>query len=278
MLQKFFVGIFCLLVFSGICQAEVQKQRIISLVPSITEILFSLNLGDEIVAVTNYCNYPAQTRTKEKVGSLTQPDLEKIISLKPDLIFLSQEQSTIIKKLQTFHIKTFVSSPENIHELLGSIQDIGIITHRKNESQKLIQNMRLSISKIQEKVKIIPSEKRPKVFIEIWPAPLMTAGKGSFLNELIELAGGKNIASDVRRPYTYFSPEQVIQRNPDIIVIGYQTKENPSMLINQRLGWQKIKAVSDKRVYSDINPDILLRPGPRITKALGQLYKKFYNN
>jgi iron complex transport system substrate-binding protein len=136
--------------------------------------------------------------------------------------------------------------------------------------------MQARIDEVVSQVKFIPQEKRVKVFIEIWHEPLMTAGSGSFVDELISLAGGINIAHDTLRPYSNYSAEKVISYNPQCIILAYMDKAAPLELIGQRFGWNKIAAVKNQRVFNDISPDILLRPGPRITLGLKRLYAKLY--
>lgn len=257
--------------------AEIKKQRIISLAPSTTEILFSLGLDDEIVGVTTFCNYPVKALAKEKIGTFSQPDIEKILSLKPDLIFATGlEQASTVEKLKQLELKVYVSDPSNIEELFNSIIEIGRLVFREKEASDLISQMKIKIAQIRIKSKSIPQDKRPKVFIEIWNDPLMTAGEGSFVDELISLAGGINIAYDVPRAYSYFSPEQVIKRNPDCIILGYMGKDKGQDIIGNRLGWKKIKAVKNNHIYNDINPDLFLRPGPRLVEGLEKIHKKLY--
>jgi iron complex transport system substrate-binding protein len=104
----------------------------------------------------------------------------------------------------------------------------------------------------------------------------VTAGRGSFIDELITLAGGTNITYDTKRAYSYFSPEQVIKRNPDCIILAYMSNEKPLKIIGERLGWKDISAVKHNRIYNDINPDLILRPGPRLIEGLKELHKKLY--
>jgi iron complex transport system substrate-binding protein len=115
-----------------------------------------------------------------------------------------------------------------------------------------------------------------KVFVEIWHEPLMTAGKGSFIDELITMAGGINVAHNVVRPFCNYSAEKVISLDPECIIMTYMDKETPLKLLESRFGWGQIKAVKDKRVFNDIDPDILLRPGPRITDGLKEIFKRLY--
>ena len=253
------------------------KPRYISLAPSTTEILFALGLDTEIVGVSSYCDYPKAAEDKEKVGDFSQPNIEKIIFLKPDCVFCTGlEQAPIITKLRQLNLRVYVADPVNIKGLFNSIRDISKITHKEKEAERLIKEMENQIEAVASQAKLTPQAQRPKVFIEIWHDPLTTAGKGSFIDELITLAGAVNIAYDTRRPYSIFSPEEVISRNQDYIILAYMDKENPVKLRDKRFGWSNISAVKNNRVYNDINPDILLRPGPRIVEGLREIYKRLH--
>lgn len=262
---------------SDLISSEIKKQRIISLAPSTTEILFSLGLDEEIIGVTTFCNYPPKAKDKEKLGTFSQPNIEKIISLKPDIIFATGlEQASTVEKLKQLRLKVYVSDPSNTQELFNSVKEIGKLTHREKEAERLINQMKTKIEQIKTKVKSVPQGKKPKVFIEIWHDPLLTAGKGSFVDELISLAGGINIARDVPRPYSYFSPEQVIKRNPDCIILGHKGKKETIKAIKNRLGWEEIEAVKNNCIYNDISPDLFLRPGPRLVEGLEKIHKRLY--
>jgi len=275
-----FLGTLPLALHTFIAEAgtvPLNQSRYISLAPSTTEILFALGLDDEIVGVSSYCNYPAQAKTKVKVGDFSHPNMEKIFSLKPDYIFCTGlEQAPIIFELKRLNFNVYVADPISMDELFNSINDIGRITDRPKEAAELIKRMKDDIKAVSSKAKLIPRGKKVKVFIEIWHEPLMTAGKGSFVDELITLAGGINIAHDIERPYSNFSAEKVLNLNPDCIIMAYMDKESPLKLIESRFGWKDIDAVKNKRVFNDINPDILLRPGPRITEGLKEIYKRLY--
>lgn len=251
--------------------------RYISLAPSTTEILFALGLDEEIVGVSAYCDYPEKVRGKERVGAFSQPNIEKILSLKPDYIFSTGlEQAQAVLELKRLNLPIYVADPTNTRELLNSIMDIGKLTGKIQEAEKLVSGMQGQINEINAKVKLIPENKRPKVFIEIWHNPLATAGKGSFIDDLITLAGGINIAYDTKRPYSNFSQEEVIVRNPDCVILAYMDKEAPRKLLGKRFGWQEISAVKNNRVFNDIDPDLLLRPGPRAVLGLKEIYKRIH--
>jgi len=281
MKRLIFFTLFCLIFFNSaqvIPGSEDDKnQKIISLTPATTEILFSLGLDDEIKGVTTFCNFPDKALSKNKVGTFSQPDIEKILYLKPDIIFATGlEQAPAVARLRQLKLKVCVSDPSNTQELFASIKEIGKLTGRGKEALDLINQMKTEISQIKAKVKSIPNNKRPKVFIEIWHDPLMTAARGSYIDELINLAGGINIAHDAPLAYSYFSPEQVIKRNPDCIILGYMAKEKAQDIIKDRLGWANIKAVKNNRIYNDINPDLFLRPGPRLVKGLREIHRRLY--
>ncbi|MDD5079242.1 MAG: cobalamin-binding protein [Candidatus Omnitrophica bacterium] len=251
--------------------------RYISLAPSTTEILFALGLDDEIVGVSTYCNYPEETGSKTKIGDFSHPNMETIISLRPDYIFgTGLEQLPAIAELKKIFPHIYVADPATVGDLLKTINDIGALTNRTKEAQRLLRKMFEDIETVNVLVQSIPQDKRVKVFVEIWHEPLMTAGKGSFIDELITMAGGINVAHNVVRPFCNYSAEKVISLDPECIIMTYMDKEAPLKLLESRFGWGQIKAVKDKRVFNDIDPDILLRPGPRITDGLKEIFKRLY--
>lgn len=275
-----FTSLFLLLICFGqkdSISTEIKKQRIVSLAPSTTEILFALGLDSEIVGVSSFCDYPLKAQEKEKVGTFSHPNIEKILSLKPDIIFCTGlEQAPIIRKLRQLKLEVYVSDPSNVDDLFDSITEMAALTNREKKAENLIEEMRRGIARIKSRVKSIPEKDKPRVFVEFWNNPLMTPGRGSFIDELITLAGGANIAYDTERPYSYFSPEQVLNRDPDCIIVAYMVNEDASKAISERLGWKEIAAVKNNRIYNDIDPNILLRPGPRLVEALTQLHKRLY--
>jgi iron complex transport system substrate-binding protein len=251
--------------------------RYISLAPATTEILFSLGLNENIVGVSSYCNYPLEAREKDKFGTFSDPNIEKIVSVKPDMVFATGlEQTQTVIRLKRLGVKVFVSDPKDVEGLFDSIIQIGQITGKEKESKALVENMRLRIEAIKGKLKSVAKDKRPRVFIEIWHDPLMTAGPGSIVHEILILAGGENIAYDAPKAYSRFSSEVIIKRNPEVLILGYMSKVNTQELVSKRLGWQGIDAVRNKRIISDIDPDLILRPGPRIVQGLEEIHRHLY--
>jgi iron complex transport system substrate-binding protein len=247
-----------------------EPRRIVSLSPGNTEILFALGLDEQVVGVSDYCDYPAPAKEKQKVGGFATISIERVASLEPDLVLATGGvQLRTVDRLEDLGIKTLVLSPKTVEGILNDIELVGEITNRNNEANILVE-------KLKNRIKFIESATRqkkstPRVYYEIWHSPLMSAGQDTWINELIGLAGGLNIFSDSSDPYPIISTELVIERDPEIIVIkrGYMggiAKED----IEGRLGWDRITAVKMGRIY-EIEEDILIRPGPRIIEGLETL-------
>jgi iron complex transport system substrate-binding protein len=248
--------------------------RIVSLSPEATEILFSLGLADKVVGVTTYCNYPPEAMKKEKVGTFSNPNIEKIVALKPTIVFATGlEQSLLVKRLRDLNLKVYVSFPSNIKELFRVILDIGGLTGKMREAHSLIDGMKQEINKITKQTRSLALNERPKVFVQIWQDPLITIGRQSFLNELIALAGGQNITSDINRAYSYVNLELIVQRNPDCIIRTYMSHTKLEEL-KSMFGFRKMNAVKSGRVFADIDPDLILRASPRISEGLKELFTR----
>jgi len=252
--------------------------RIVSISPATTEIACAIGLEDDLIGVSTYCDYPPGVKSKEKVGSFSEPNIERILVLKPDIILATGlEQAQAVEKLKKIGLIVMVSDPKNFRELYDSILEIGKACGRRDEAISLINEMKKTISDVSEKVSFVRPDKRPKVYFEIWHDPIMTAGKNSFIDEMITLAGGVNVTSDATRPFSQFSPELIVKRDPDVIILGYMVKgEGAVELLSKRFGWNNIKAVRQNRVYDDIDPSMLFRPGPRLADAVVKLNERFY--
>ena len=244
---------------------EKQPERIVSLAPSHTEILFSLGLGDKIVGVTSYCDYPEEAKTKEKVGSFDGINIEKVIELNPDLVVQYGEgDEEIVGKIKEAGIPVVNYEPESVEDVIKTIKEIGNVTGAVEEAEKVTKAMEEKENEITEKIK---DAKKVKVFYEIWHDPLTAAGPGSFMDQLINLAGGENIAKDAQGEYPQFDVEQLIERNPDVYLTAQDLKEKTVDSIKARPGYANINAVKNDRIYL-LDPNIVLRPGPRIVDAL----------
>ncbi len=256
-----------------------EPQRIISIAPSNTEILFALGLEDKIVGITNYCNFPEETKNIEKIGETFPLNLEKIVSLKPDLILAYAGQLNEIPRLRELGLKVIVIEPLNLQETLKSIQMVATVGGIPEKGNILVENLSQRIDQIKTEVSNLEITKKPKVFIGGIYETIWTPGEGTLFNELISLAGGINIAAGFSG-WAKISPEFIVKEDPDIIIIPIgamnpgdelKIKEN----IYQRPGWSNLSAVKTQKIFI-VNEDLFFRPGPRIVDGLERLYKIFY--
>jgi len=250
--------------------ANLAPQRIISLAPSNTEILYALGLSDRIVGVSDFSDYPPEAKSKPSVGAYDTPNLEKIIAMNPDLVLATEiHQTTIIPLLESHGITVVALSPQTLDDVLTSITLIGKATGTVKEAAKLNATMQKRIKAVTDKTGKLTPDAKPRVFYIIWNDPMMTAGKGTFIDELINKAGGINIAGDLTS-YPTISLENVLIANPQIIIAGTGMGEGEDLPYQYATTEPRLKdtdARRNDRVYS-VNTDLVGRPGPRIIDAL----------
>ncbi len=245
-------------------------QRIVSLAPSITETLFAIGAGDQIVGVTDYCNYPAEAVTKQHVGGVVNPNIETIVHLKPDLIVLSMEGNVRedFTKLTSFGIPVFVTNPRNLLGIYTSVGQLGILTGRTTNAAQLVKSLRLRADSIRA---IVANEKKQTVMIFVSLQPIIVVGQNTFLAELIGLAGGTNAVTKGTTTYPTYSREAVLKDNPDVLIFMSDVLTNSADLAQLFPEWTNLKAYRQRRVFR-INPDIVARPGPRAIDGLEALH------
>jgi len=255
--------------------------RIISLAPSNTEILFALNLESFVIGVTEQCDYPPRvldlkaSGILEVIGGYATPSLEKIVSLNPDLVLAATSlQTDVIHQLEAQGLTVVGLNPKTVSDILKDIILVGSICDVEAKALKLTRELSSRITYIASRVS---AQGTPlKVYYELWYDPLMSVGKGSWIDELIHMAGGENIFSNSETPYPIVNPEAVLEMNPDAIFIpiGYMGGEfKPSL--QGRPGWNTLSAVKNGRIY-EVDEDVLLRPGPRIIEGLWQIAVNLY--
>jgi len=249
--------------------------RIISLYPSFTEALFAIGAGEKVVGVTKLCDYPPEALHKEKVGGTTTVDVEKVVALNPDLVLVqAAEQREVVQGLEKLGLTVVALYPENFEEILDNIRLIGKITGQEQEASKLAADMEERAKLITDRTRGLPDSERPRVFFLISYDPLRTIGPGSFIHELIQLAGGKNIAADAKERVPAYSFEMVIHRNPQVIFIARYKSGPPITVVELKAleRWQVIDAVKHGRVYS-IEAALVGGPKPRIVDGLERMAK-----
>ena len=246
---------------------ESKYQRIISLSPAVTEILFALNLDNNIIGVTTACDFPEKAKKKRAVGSMVNPSIEIIASLNPDIVFLSKNgtRKIVFNRLKSLNIQTFVYDAEAISNVAEEIRKISVFLGVEERGKNLA-------GKIEEKLKtfsLIHKRKKEKALFVIWASPLIVAGKNTLAGEALNIVGLENIAGNSNVSYPRFSIEEVIKRNPDIIFVGLGHNGRfllPKALLNKL---SSVNAVKRKRVI--YISDKLYRAGPRIVEGVQEI-------
>jgi len=251
---------------------EQAPERIVSLAPSNTEILFALGLGDKVVGVSDYCNYPPEVQEKPSIGGFSTPNIEKLVSLSPDLILATSiHEKRIIPVLEEKGMTVFALNPKTLDEVLESITLVGGITGEDEEASRLVAGMRDRIKAVTDKTESLSQEQKTRSFYVVWHEPLMTSGSGTLQDGLIAKAGGVNIARDLVG-YAGISLEAMIQANPEVIIAGAGHGSGevlPLEYVKTEPRLRNVDARINNRVYA-IDADLASRGGPRIVDALEQ--------
>jgi iron complex transport system substrate-binding protein len=244
-------------------------QRIISLAPNITEILFALGLGDRVAAVTSYCDFPEEAKTKEKIGDTLHPNLERIIGLKPDLVLATtaSQVEDLMRKLDQLAVPVYVTDPRTVRDTVSSIRKIGEATGASARAAEIADEMERRISAVEMRVKGLPA---PRVLYVLQTGPLITAGRNTFINDMIRIAGGQSISGDETADYPQFSRETVIARAPEVIIAPSSHGKEYVRVEDLRRDFPTTPAARSNRIVT-VNPDWVDRPGPRIVDGLEQL-------
>jgi iron complex transport system substrate-binding protein len=245
-------------------------KKIISLAPNVTEILFSLGLDQEIVGVSIHCNFPEKVQSKVRVGSYISLDFEKIVSLKPDLIIATGAGNTrdMVDRLERLGFPTYVIFPKNVEDVTRSVGHLSQLVGREKEGAEIIQEMKRRRERVVALTLGLP---RPRVFLQIGEAPIVTVGKNSFADDLIRLAGGDNVAGNEKEMYPRFGMEEILKRSPEVILISSMNpRGNYQKVLQEWSRWKTIPAVKNGQIYL-IDSDLIDRPSPRIIEGLEEM-------
>ncbi len=247
-------------------------KKVVSLAPANTEIVFAVGGGSKLVGVTTYCDYPEEAKQKEKIGDFANPNVEKIISLKPQVVLATGGvQKGVVDRLTKFKIKVFVVDPKNFEELFADIEKVGKIIGLEAEARKVVEEMKEKVEEVRNK---IPKQVKPRVFFEIYSQPLMTAGKNTFIDDMLKIAGAENIGAAAGEGYPQFSEEQLVKEDPDVYLAVKGSMNNPED-IKKRPGYSGLKAVREGKVFV-IDDNLVTRPGPRLVDGLLEVAKALY--
>ncbi|MGL4982911.1 MAG: cobalamin-binding protein [Treponemataceae bacterium] len=273
MKKKFFIcAIFFLLPSFFFAQ---QYNRIVSLSPAITEILFFLRVGDKIIARTDFCDYPAAAKNIASVGGFDGKSfsIEKILSFNPDIVFLVKDMHDfLVPVLKKLGVVTYLVSTVTLNDVLNEIESIGMILNTEERATSVVNALKAKIDQFRKKNRKLKSV---NVYFEIFDRPQTTIGGISFISELINIAGAKNIFSDLDIAYPVVSTEAILSRKPDVILISsdMQTSVND---VKTRENWEDVPAVQNNNIYK-VDANIFLRPSPRFVSALESLDKILSN-
>ncbi len=245
---------------------EEELETIVSIMPSNTETLFALGLGEKVVGVTEHCYYPEEAMEKEKIGDFTI-NIEKVITLDPDLVFASRRQDEYVDNLTEFGYTCLLLAPKSLEETMDSIRMVGKATNTYEKSLEITEEMSRELNEIQDYTQGLKEEEKPTVFILIDTEQLYSTGKNTFLNHMIQAAGGINIAGDIENDWPVLSEEMIFEEDPDYIFCTFPVKDE----VIARENWQELTAVKNNQVYN-VDNDMVSRPGPRVIRGLRQLF------
>ena len=238
--------------------------RIVSAAPSSTELAFAVGLGDKIVAVDKFSNYPPEAKSRTSIGSYTDPDLETILGAKPDLVLVTDiHVAKLVPALEKQGIPTLVLSAKNIEGVLLDILALGRVAGDEAKAEQFVADLRTRIAAVETRV---AGSDPVSVFYELDPT-LFTTGPGTFIDDVIRRAGGRNIAAAATEQYPQLSTEEVIAADPSVILLADEASGASPQSVAARSGWTKLSAVKNGRIVA-IDPDIGSRPGPRVVDAL----------
>jgi len=244
--------------------------RIVSLAPSVTESLFALGAESQVCGVTDYCNYPPAALRKQRVGGMTNPSIETIVALRPDLIIVSMEGNARedFNRLTRFEAPVFVTNPRTLEGINRTLEELGKLTGHAAEAARLIGLLKQAA----DSIRALTGDGNIRTLCLVSVQPLIVVGRNTFLNELLAAAGADNVAA--RLPFTYptYSREAVVAEDPDVILVMSDILQDEGSLEGLFPEWRGLSAMKHRRIYS-IDADIVSRPGPRAVEGLAHLYQ-----
>lgn len=262
-------GLFLLVILGLACTSpepdSPTRLKVVSLAPNLTEIVYALNRGELLIGVTAQCDYPPEAKERPKVGDYARPSLERILKLKPDLVLAALPEHRIIAgELRSLGLRVLEVWPQSLDGILRGIETIAQGLGAIKEGDSLTRALAEALNQLPT-----PPD-TPRVYLEISATPLISVGGSSFLNDLVMRAGGKNIFAEIHQDYPIVSSEAVIRRDPEVILLLHSQATRD--MVADRLGWERTSAVRSGRVYSGLNPDLFLRPGPRVVLGCKELF------
>jgi iron complex transport system substrate-binding protein len=261
--------------FGHVLHLGITPKRIISLAPSLTETLYALGLDSSVAGVTDYCDFPPAARLKPKVGGMLNPNIERIVDLRPDLIVMSASGNleTDYRRLTSLGIPAFVSNPRTIDGVFKSILDIGRLTGCTSSAESLVDSLTQQRDELARRAQ---AEQPRKVILLLSLNPIIAVGHGTFLDQMIAAAHGENIVRDSTTAYPLVSREEIFRRQPDVILATNDMVKSEEAIVAAYPEWKGLPAIRNRRVAL-MDASIISRPGPRIVKGLELLVRAIHD-
>jgi iron complex transport system substrate-binding protein len=251
---------------------ETVPQRIVSLVPAITEILYALGVEDRLVGVTSFCNYPEAARSKPRVGEYASPNLEVLTVMQPDMLFMSADNSSpeMLARFESLKIPVYIAYPKSIADTAGLIRSMGQLLERQAAAEALAAKLDRSVACAKQ---VTSQRAKVKVLCTVMSQPLVVAGRHTLLDDLVEVAGGVNVVPDGPNRYPTWGIESVLAADPDVILVSpHPGQSDPSAFYRN---WTELNAVKNERLKT-IEADWIQRPGPRLAHGLAAMVEALH--
>ncbi len=245
-----------------------RPQRIVTLAPNLTEIVYAIGAGDRLVGNTTYCDYPPEAKQVAKIGDTMQPNIERIVALRPQLVLVStaSQLEAFTGQLNEQGIAVYITDPRSLEDVFRSIKTLGELLDEPERAEKLVNELRARASTVEAAVR---ASKPVRVFYQVSAAPLYTIGREAFLTDLIRRAGGQSVTADVPGAFPRYSDEAALATQPEAIILSVDSAMDEGNA-KPSASLARSPAVLNKRVYG-INGDLLSRPGPRLVDGLEQM-------
>ena len=252
----------------NLVRLEKPAKRIISLAPSLTELVYAAGAGSRLIGVVEYSDYPASADSLPVVGRFDGLDIERILELKPDLIvaWQSGNPKSSITQLKNLNLKVYVAEPKNLSSIASHIEKLSVLTGTESRAQIAIQEFNSIYGEIKRRYN---NKSKVKIFYQLWDRPIITVGGNELINDIIELCGGENIFGDLPQLAPKIDQESVLIRNPKVIVASGSNTERPQWLDEWKL-WPQLTAVAEENLYFII-PELLQRHTPRALLGTRQM-------
>jgi iron complex transport system substrate-binding protein len=246
-------------------------RRVVSLAPGTTEILFALGAGASVIGVDGFSDFPPEVKSLPSLGSTLEPNLERLISLKPDLVLVATtaNRQDSVDRIQSLGIPVYATRSESLAALGGTIRQLGALVGRTAEGEALANGVRDRVEAVRERAKGKP---RPRALVVVWNDPLITVGPKTLADELLAAAGGDNVCADADTTFPRYPVERVLKRAPEVIVVGTHAREAP---VDYWRRWPTLPAVRSGRLHP-MDGDLLFRPGPRVALGAEELFGRFH--